>query len=255
MKQKTLILLLLTALVVSSCNLPKSGTPTPTEPPILPTDTPAPPTDTPLPTGTPLPTDTPLPTLTFTPSVPTVTTLDKPVNCRLGPGTDWLAVSALNLGQSSQIVGRNSNGSWWLIQDPLNLGRNCWVASNVTSASGDLAALPVAQTPAAAVTNVTLRLDPKGIELGPLCAGVIPTIKFTGPIETNGPAAVKWYFETKQGGVGPNHSTDFGSFGIKEISGEYTPVAPVAAGKYWVRLIVTSPTHLVAEALYEISCR
>ncbi|MEB2334861.1 MAG: hypothetical protein OZ914_11200 [Anaerolineaceae bacterium] len=252
MKHKFLLFSLALALVLSSCNLPLSApteTPTPTF-----TDTPAPPTDTPQPTNTPLPTDTPLPTLTFTPSVPTATTLDKPVNCRLGPGTEWLVVSALNLGQSSQIVGKNSDTSWWLIQDPLATGRNCWVASSVTSASGNLSGLQIAQTPAATVTNVTIKLDPKLIDLGLLCIGVVPAVKFTGSIETNGPTNVKWHFETQQGGVQPDKTTEFGAFGIKEVSGEYTPVAPIVAGKYWVRLVVTSPNSLVAEALYEIDC-
>ncbi|MFN8386181.1 MAG: hypothetical protein U0X92_07125 [Anaerolineales bacterium] len=252
MTRRRLPIMILIALIVSSCNLPLSA---PTATPTLAfTDTPVAPTDTPQPTNTPLPTDTPLPTLTFTPSVPTATTLDKPVNCRLGPGTEWLVVSALNLGQSSQIVGKNSDTSWWLIQDPLNPGRNCWVATSVTSASGNLSGLQVVQTPAASVTNVTIKLDPKLIDLGLLCIGVVPTVKFTGSIETNGPTTVKWHFETQQGGVQPNKSTDFGAFGIKEVSGEYTPVAPIVAGKYWVRLVVTSPNSLVAEALYEIDC-
>jgi hypothetical protein len=73
MRYKFLLLTLMMALVVSSCNMPSGDTPTDT-PVLLVTDTPAPPTQTPLPSDTPPPTNTPLPTLTFTPSVPTVTT-------------------------------------------------------------------------------------------------------------------------------------------------------------------------------------
>lgn len=252
MKYKVLVLLLLTALSASSCNLP-AATPeaTATNPA---TATSALPSDTPAPTNTPLPTDTPFPTLTFTPSVPTVTTRDQPVNCRIGPSTAWLATSALNLGASSQIVGKNSDASWWLIQDPLNPGRNCWVAASVTNASGNLSGLPVAQTPAAAVTNVTLSLDPKLIDLALLCVGVVPPVKFKGTIETNGPTTVKWYFETQQGGAQPVKTTEFETFGVKEVSGEYTPVPIITPGEYWVRLVVTSPNSLFAEAKYTIDC-
>ena len=78
MKHKLITLFLLTAFVAVSCNLPVN-TPEATATPLF-TETAALPSDTPAPTSTPPPTDTPLPTLTFTPSVPTVTTLDKPVN-------------------------------------------------------------------------------------------------------------------------------------------------------------------------------
>lgn len=251
MKHKLPTLFLLTMLVLSSCNLPQGGTPTET-PTLAFTDTPALPSETPLPTDTPQPTDTPLPTLTFTPSVPTVTTKDQPVNCRLGPGTGWLAISALNLGQSSQIVGKTSDTSWWLIQDPLSPGRNCWVAASVTSASGNLSGLQVVQTPAASVTDVTISLDPKSINLGLLCLLPMPVVKIKGAIETNGPTIVKWHFETQQGGAMSNKETEFDAFGEKEVSAEYTPVLPI--GTYWVRLIATSPNSLVAEATYKIEC-
>jgi hypothetical protein len=186
--------------------------------------------------------------------VPTITTLDKPVNCRLGPSTAWFNSSALNLGQSAQIVGKNFDASWWLIQDPLNPGRNCWVAASVTSASGNLAGLQVVQTAAASVTNVKLSLDPKLIDLVLLCIGVIPAVKFKGTIETNGPTTVKWYFETQQGGAQPVKTTEFDAFGAKEVGGEYTHVLPVLPGDYWVRLVVTSPNSLFAEAKYTIDC-
>lgn len=252
MRYKFLLITLLMAVVISSCNLPSGETPTDTPVPI--TDTPAPPTQTPLPTDTPPPTNTPPPTFTFTPSVPTVTTRDQPVNCRFGPGVAWLATSALQLGQSSQIVGKNSTNEWWYIQDPLNPGRNCWVAASVTLASGNLANVPIVQTPSASVTNVTLKLDPKIIDLALLCVGPIPKIEFDGTIETNGPTTVKWYFETQQGGAQPVKTTEFDAFGTKDVSGEYTPVAPLLPGDYWVRLIVTTPNSLIAEATYKIDC-
>jgi len=241
---------LLTAILASSCNLP-SGLPTETPTPAA-TNTPAAPTDTPLPTSTPLPTNTPLPTLTFTPSVPTVTTRDQAVNCRIGPGVAWLAISALNLGQSSQIVGKNSESTWWLIQDPLSPGRNCWVASSVTNASGNLASLPVVQTPAAVVTNVTISVDPRNQNLGILCLIPITVIKIKGTIEVNGPTTVKWNFETQQGGAMSTKTTEFDAFGTKEVLADYTPLLP--AGEYWVRLIVTSPNSLIAETKYKIEC-
>jgi hypothetical protein len=252
MRYKFLLFALVLAMIVSSCNLPSGDTPTETS--VSVTDTPALPTQTPLPTNTPPPTNTPLPTLTFTPSVPTVTTRDQPVNCRFGPGVAWLAISALNLGQSSQIVGKNSTNEWWYIQDPLNPGRNCWVAASVTSASGNLANVSIVQTPSASVTNVTLKLDPKLIDLVLLCVGPIPKIEFDGTIETNGPTTVKWYFETQQGGVQPVKTTEFDAFGTKDVSGEYTPVAPLLPGDYWVRLIISTPNSLIAEATYKIDC-
>jgi len=254
MKYKLPFVSLSLILAVLACNLP--GNATATEAPVVPviTDTPALPTDTPPPSATALPTDTPLPTLTFTPSVPTVTTLDKPVNCRFGPGTAWLVTSALNLGQSSQIVGKTQDSGWWYIQDPLNPGRNCWVASSVTNASGNLASLPIVQTPSASVTNVTISLDPKLIDLVLLCIGVVPPVKFAGTIETNGPTTVKWYFETQQGGAQPTKTTEFDAFGKKDVSGEYTHIAPILPGEYWVRLVVTSPNSLFAEAKYKIDC-
>ena len=250
MKSKLLLAGLTLAIVTFACNMPLSAAPTQTVIPF--TDTPVVPTQPPLPTNTPLPTDTPLPTLTFTPSVPTITTLDKPVNCRIGPGTAWLPVSALNLGQSAQIVGKNSNSSWWFIQDPLSPGRNCWVAASVTSASGNLAGVPVVQTPAAQVTNVKISVNPKSQNLGLLCLLPITIVKLTGTIETNGPTAVKWYFETQQGGAMPVKTTEFDTFGSKDVSAEYTPLLP--AGTYWARLVVTSPSSLFAEANYKIEC-
>jgi hypothetical protein len=251
MKSKILIPALILAFLMQACNIPTSSliTETPT-PETSPSPTPQPlPTD--IPTGTPPPTDTPPPTLTFTPSVPIAFPRDVAVNCRLGPGQAWVVVSGMNPGQTAQILGKNSEGNWWYIVDPFSSGRNCWVSTSVVNTAGNLASIPVVQTPSASVTKVTVRIDPNTLNV-PGCLGPILPSKIEGTIETNGPTTVRWYFETQQGGQMSTENTVFDTFGSRTFTVNYTPL--LTAGTYLVRLIVTSPNAMQAEASYRIEC-
>jgi hypothetical protein len=240
-------------LTTSACNLPSNVpvTETPTVI-VLPSNTSPPPTD--LPTQIPLPTDTPPPTLTSTPSVPTAFAKDVGVNCRFGPSVAWLAVSSLGVGQSSQIVGKNSDGSWWYIVDPFNSSGKCWVATSVTTTGGNLASVPVVETPQASVIKGTVFVDPRTISTDD-CDDDIKPLKITGTIETNGPTTVKWYFKTQQGGDMSNQTTKFDAFGVKEFSVEYPLSSPLTPGTYWVRLVIIDPNSTQAEATYKIECK
>jgi hypothetical protein len=157
----------------------------------------------------------------------------------------------LIIGQSSQITGKSSDGGWWNIVDPQNSSRRCWVAASVVNTGGNLASIPVVESPRASVTNVTVDVDPRTISV-PGCLGPILPIEIKGTIETNGPTNVRWRFETQQGGSMGNQSNDFDAFGSKEFTADYTP--PLTAGTYWVRLIVTSPNDMQAETSYRIQC-
>ena len=254
MRSRSLLSTFALVLAMLACNLPSNVRVTETPTVLTPSPTLFLPSQTP--TQTPLPTNTPLPTLTPTPTVPTVSAKDVPVNCRLGPGTAWLVISALTVGQTSQIVGKNSDGAWWYIVDPLNSSRNCWVSVSVTNAAGNLANIPVVQTPKAAVTRATVDVSPKTVSVpGPACAGPVPPIVIEGTIETNGPASVQWRFETQQGGAMTMQTTEFETFGSKTFTAAYTPPLPVTAGtSYWVRLIVTSPNEAQSEVKYTIAC-
>ncbi len=159
--------------------------------------------------------------------------------------------SALIVGQSSQITGKNSDGGWWNIVDPQNTSRRCWVSASVVTAGGNLSAIPVVESPKASVTNASMSVDPKSISVAD-CSGPILPIKIKGTVETDGPTIVKWRFETQLGGSMGDQTTDFDAFGAKDVSADYTP--PVSAGTYWVRLIVTSPNDLQAETSYTITC-
>jgi len=255
MKSRSLLSMFALVLAMLACNLPSkvpvTETPTTTftlSPTLsLPTGTP---------TQTPLPTNTLPPPATSTPTVPTVSPKEVAVNCRLGPGTAWLTLSGLNLGQTSQIVGKNSDGTWWYIVDPFSSSRNCWVSVSVTTAAGNLANIPVAQTPKATVTKVTVDVSPTTVSVpGGACAGPVPQIEIEGTIETNGPTSVQWRFETQQGGAMATQTTDFETFGTKTFTAVYTPPLPLTAGtSYWVRLIVTSPNDAQSEVKYTIAC-
>jgi uncharacterized protein YraI len=238
-------------LATASCNLPSNVpvTETPTLELLTPSATEPLPTETP--TQTPLPSDTPPPLPTSTPTIPIAFPRDVNVNCRLGPGTAWVPISALTVGQTSPITGWSSDSSWWSITDPLNSGRNCWVSASVVITAGNINTIPVVSAPTASVTNVTVSVDPRTIS-APGCLGPILPLEIEGTIETNGPTEVRWRFETQQGGAMTTQETDFDTHGEQEFSVAYTP--PVAAGTYWVRLIVSSPNNIQAETSYTITC-
>ena len=247
MKSRALVILLVISLLLASCNFP--GVVEPTETPAPPTETPLPPTL--APTSTPPPTEIPTVAPTATPSVPVVTPSDEPVNCRFGPGTDFAIVGALVVGNSAQISGKSAGGAWWQIQNPSAAGQKCWVAASVTVASGNLSTIGVVAAPTPFVTKLTLKIDPDTISVAG-CIGPILPVTFKGTIEVNGPITVKWHFESQQGGSMPEQTTEFTAFGTKDVSAEYTPL--LAEGDYWVRLIVTSPNSMTAEAKYKIDC-
>ncbi|HAV78737.1 MAG TPA: hypothetical protein DCX53_15415 [Anaerolineae bacterium] len=250
MKPKSLTIILILTILVQACNLPSSTqvTETPTVT-VEPSATPPLPTETP--TQTPLPTDTPPPTLTSTPTIPIAFPKDVAVNCRFGPGTAWIVLSGLQIGQSSQIVGRSGDFNWWYIVDPLNASRNCWVAASVVNTAGNLNGIPTVAAPVASVINVTVKVDPKERNVAG-CIGPIPTSKIEGTIEVNGPGTVKWNFDTQQLGALPSQSTDFDAAGSKTFTAEFTPL--LVAGTYWVRMVVTSPNNTQGETTYKINC-
>ena len=247
MKSHILLSILVLALAVSGCNLP-SNVPTATPTLFIPSVTQSPATSTP--TLTPMPSNTAPATMTSTPTVPVAFPRDVAVNCRLGPGTAWIALSGLNVGASSQITGKSGDGGWWYIVDPLNSARKCWVAASVTNTAGNLAGIPVVAAPQAQVTDVSIDVEPDTINAA-ACPGA-GSIEISGVIETNGPTEVTYHLETEQSGAQTSNTIDIDTFGETEFSTNYAPL--LGTGTYWVRLIVTSPNNMQAEAEYTITC-
>jgi hypothetical protein len=252
MKTRTYIPVFMLILAMLACNMPSGESTPPAE--TESTATTIPPTQaqsTETPSATPLPTNTSLPTLTPTPLVPIAWPSDKSVNCRFGPGVDWLVVGALLVGQTATIQGRNADSSWWYVVTPNDPGKPCWVAASVTNYAGNLAGLSVVSPPEASVIGVLLKVDPDEMSVAG-CIGPLQPVSLEGQIEVNGPAQVKWYFETQQSGAMPTQTTNFNNAESKDVSADYTPV--LTAGTYWVRLIVIEPNNKTTEAKYKIEC-
>ena len=251
MNKRVLIASLVLIVAILACNLPSAEPTQPTDSPVV-TETQALASDTPIPTLTSLPTETALPSLTPTPTIPIARPFDKAVNCRLGPGTEWLSIAGLQPDQSATIQGKNGDASWWYVTTPSDPGKPCWVAASVTVTAGNLANLPVVNPPQAQVINVSLKLNPKEISL-PGCSGPVQPITIKGTIDTNGPVKVKYYFKTEQGGDNSIEDINFEFADSKTVETTYTPPAG-PAGTYWVRLIIVNPNDKVSEEKYKIVC-
>jgi hypothetical protein len=254
MKHRNMFPIMLLVLAMLACNFPSV---TPTVAPTL-----APPTETAtsLPTQTPMTdlptlaltaTETPTPLPTATPTIPIAWPLDKGVNCRIGPSTNWLTIGALLPEQKAVISGKNADSSWWYVTTPNDPGRQCWVAASVTRTAGNLANVPVIDPPEASVLSVRVKLDPTQFNL-PGCMGPLQQITVQGTIETNGPLKVKWYFASEQGGALPQQTTNFDAADTKTVEASISPIP--ASGSFWVQLIIVGPGGQKGEASYKINC-
>jgi uncharacterized protein YraI len=75
---------------------------------------------------------------------PIVTAKNSNVNLRKGPGTNYEIVGTLLKGQSLEIIGRNTDSSWWQISDIKGVA---WIAASVVMATNIDDGIPVVETP------------------------------------------------------------------------------------------------------------
>lgn len=138
------------AALLSQSPAGEAATPIPQANPSVPEVTVIVPSDTPSPTFT--STMTPTLTLTVTPSVPTVS-VSADTNCRTGPGKEYDYLGALMVGESAEVVGKNTITGYWIIKNPDRDGV-CWLWDFYATVSGDTSKLqeytiPPTPTPAA----------------------------------------------------------------------------------------------------------
>jgi uncharacterized protein YraI len=201
-----------------------------------------------------IPTSTPA----FTPTliIPTATLVEvtlqvKPelINCRFGPGIEYLLVNELHQGQSARVIGRNETSTWWYIRDPGNPGGFCWVSAEVTETQGQVNELPVIQLSYITVTDVKLRVEPTRIVVN--CDQFPQTVFFEAEITTNGPALMTWQWEASTGAISDIGTLVFEEAGTQVIN-EFYPIN--APNEYWVKLHVLTPNEMVEQVDFPVSC-
>ncbi len=184
-------------LILAACNTAATVSPVPATSLPAPTETPLPPnpiaTATSLPAATasslPASTTTPLlavavtntPPVIATPAVPSVAQVIPSINafCRNGPGTDYAVVTSLTGGAAYNVVGRNSQNTWWLVQTPGNV--TCWTGAQGASTQGpveqapNVVVAPVLQAPASFVGGYTCNTSttPHTLSVSLYWAGVV----------------------------------------------------------------------------------
>ncbi len=122
-------------------------------------------TSTSEPSFTSTPEFTPTVALTPTPSVPTAS-VSQNTNCRTGPGTEYDLIGALLIGQTAEVIGKNTPSSYWVIKTPGGSGF-CWLWGQFATVSGNTTNLP--EYPVPATPTPSLPAAPKEFKVQISC--------------------------------------------------------------------------------------
>lgn len=91
---------------------------------------------------------------TATPSVPQVS-VSTNTNCRTGPGVIYDQIDALLIGQTAEVVGKNSSvPNYWVIKR-INGSGTCWLWGEYATVSGNTANLPEYPVPPTPTPTIT----------------------------------------------------------------------------------------------------
>ena len=74
-------------------------------------------------------------------------TVSQNTNCRTGPSQDFKDIFSLGIGQTAEVVGKNTLNNYWIIKIPDGSGKTCWLWGKYATVNGDSAALAEAATP------------------------------------------------------------------------------------------------------------
>jgi len=132
-KGKTLIGFIMFVLILSACSL--QGTPAGTDATAPPVDDPAPPDMDPTPTAT----------LTLIPTgtdAAPIVSVSMDTNCRNGQGAAFDYIGALMVGETAEVLARDTSGHYLYIRNPDGDGY-CWIWDEYATILGDILPLPV----------------------------------------------------------------------------------------------------------------
>ncbi|MCJ7626667.1 MAG: hypothetical protein MUO76_24510 [Anaerolineaceae bacterium] len=113
-------------------------------------------------------TETPTPTIgtpTLTLTLMTVTEeqalarADTDLNCRSGPGVAYIIIDALHEGETSPVIGTNTDRTWILIEGPIG-SMQCWVHAQYVTMNRDISSYTVYPAPPLPITFTPTLITP-----------------------------------------------------------------------------------------------
>jgi len=232
MKNRNLVYIFLISVFIFACNLPSAVPGT--------NPTPAPITFTPIPaiiaTGT---------ATAAGSTVPHASPNDGALNCRTGPDTTYAVAAVLNTGQSVEIAGKNSVGSWWYVKNPAAPGTFCWISAQFATVTGDASGVQIVAVPptptnkpgtsAGVITDIGVSVDPNSIHVAG-CIGPIQPVTVFVSIRSNGPMKIKVHLKDEQSGEIYVNDMNFKKADFQDFSKSFTPL--VNEGKHKISLTI-----------------
>ncbi|MBN2119382.1 MAG: hypothetical protein JW730_22615 [Anaerolineales bacterium] len=250
MRNRLWVMVVVISFGLSSCNLPApQATETPLTPPMPGTPTSSIATSTRTPVTTPLSFELPTPAPTSTPSVFLASPRDQPVNCRFGPGISYAVIGALIIGRQAEMIGRNSDSTWWYVRNPSDPSTSCWLSAEFVQTVGDVESLPVVNPPEIMVTGVRVRVDPPVLYVA--CDAFPQVVTISADITASGPSTVVWHWESSTGVVSPDKQVVFAAGDTKTVQDYYRVTA---VNDYRIQVQTTLPNIMTGQASLKVIC-
>ncbi len=252
MRNRLRVMVIVLIAGVSSCNLPTAktiGTVASTITPMLDTPTSGIPILTLTPVTTQLSFELPTAAPTSTPSVLLASPQDQPVNCRFGPGTSYAVTGALILGRQAEIIGKNSDSTWWYVRNPSDPSTSCWLSADFVETVGNVELLPVVNPPVIMVTGVQVRIDPPVLNVG--CNAFPQVVIISADVTASGPSTVTWHWESSTGFISPDKQIVFAVGDTKTVQ-DYYQVSGV--NDYRIQVQTTFPNIMTGQASFKVVC-
>jgi hypothetical protein len=237
---------------LSSCNLPTSqttGIPVSGPTSMLDTPTSSNPTITSAPFETLASLELPTITPTSTPSVFLASPKEQPVNCRFGPATSYTVLGALIVGRQAEIIGRNSDSTWWYVRNPSDPSTSCWLSAEFVVTVGDVQSLPVVTPLENMVTGISVTIEPAVLDVA--CDALPQTVAIVAQITASGPSTVIWHWSSSAGVVSPDKQILFEAGNTKTVQ-DYYQVNRIS--DYIVQVQTTLPNIVTGQASFKVVC-
>ncbi len=100
-------------------------------------------------------------------------TVSTTTNCRSGPGTAFSIITALNAGQTVNVVGQDQADNYWVVSNPNGQG-TCWLWGQYATVSGNTSALAQISPPSAPTPKATKTPKPVAAATNTAQAGAVP---------------------------------------------------------------------------------